>query len=99
MSTIKIYHATPPNFDCRNVPMSDYKEVAEVDCTQDIAVDVLILLDYAYNCSQNITTNWMKNSGVKPLNGIEKARSTSTGDILELNGEKYRCEWVGWQKI
>lgn len=101
MTFIKVYHAYPPNFDCQDVPMSNYKEIAEIDCTQDIAksVDIDILLDYAYNCSQNVTTNWLKNIGVKPLNGNKHSRSTSAGDILELNGNKYRCEWVGWKKI
>lgn len=101
MSIIKIYHAYPPNFDCQDVPMSNYKEIAEVDCMQDIAkeVDVNILLDYAYNRSQNISKNWFENEGIKPLNGNKYSRSTTTGDILEFNGVKYRCEWIGWKRL
>ncbi len=101
MSKIKIYHAFPANFNCDETPMSNYTEIAEVDCAQDIVkkVDVFVLLDYAYSKSQNITSSWLENDGVRPLTDNTKIRSTSTGDILEYDGKKYRCEWIGWKEI
>lgn len=97
----KIYHAFPPNFECLNVPETDYKEIAEVSFEHDIekCADIDIILDYVYNVSQNVTENWLNGVAVKPLDGRKFSRSTSTGDIVEVNGTKYRCEWIGWKKI
>lgn len=101
MKKAKIYHAYPPNFDCLDVPMTNYKEIAEVKYEADIeeGSDVDIILDYAYSVSQNVTQNWLGGVAVSPLNGIKHSRSTSTGDIVEIDSIKYRCEWIGWKKI
>jgi len=101
MKRAKVLHASPPNFNCQSLPLSNYNEIAEVVIEQDILNEeqIHILLDYVYAMSQNVTQNWLKNIGVKALNGIEQSRSTSTGDIIEIDGDKYRCEWVGWKKL
>jgi hypothetical protein len=101
MKKAKIYHAYPPNFDCRDIPDSNYQEIAEVVYEHDIVDDaqINIVLDYVYAVSQNVTDNWCNGIGVTPLNNREHSRSTSTGDVIEIDGGKYRCEWIGWKKI
>lgn len=101
MKKAKVFHAYPPNFDCEDVPMSNYKEIAEVDLSMDVedSATIDIALDYVYSISQNVTTNWIENIGVKGLNGNKHSRSTSTGDIVEVDGKKYRCEWIGWKRL
>lgn len=82
---IKVWHAKVPTFGLseQNFP-ADYELVAEVD-TNDV--------EYAYKLTNHIDCPWWENREVK---AIKQTRSTSVGDVLEVNGKFHRCEMAGW---
>jgi len=86
----KLYHVINPTFmPDDNLTLEDFKLVAEID-TND--------LYRAYALSQNVDSLWTTNEGVTPLNGL-KIRSTSIGDIVEVDGMFHRCEMTGWSVV
>ena len=54
-------------------------------------------LDVAYRQTNHIDTAWYENADVVAYN--RDARSTSVGDVLELNGERYVVAVAGFLKI
>lgn len=62
--------------------------VAEVD-TDDA--------DEAFQLTNHIDSSWLENEKVKPL--VEKARSTSVGDVLVTGKKTLVCEAVGWREM
>jgi hypothetical protein len=86
----KIYHVKQPTFFPDNsLKLEDFDLVAEID-TNDV--------DKAYALSQNINDLWTTHEGVTPLKGL-KLRSTSVGDIIEIDGMYNRCEMMGWATV
>ncbi len=86
----KIYHVNNPKFQSdESLTLDDYTLVAEID-TNDV--------NKAYELSQNINDLWTTHKGVTPLKGL-KLRSTSVGDIVEIDGVFHRCEMIGWSVV
>lgn len=85
---IKVYHAKNPTFGMTNLSFpADYELVAYVE-TDD--------KEKAFELTNHIHQEWWKNEGVKCL---KEARSTSVGDVLEVNGKLLRCENCGWMEL
>ena len=84
----KVWHAKTPTFGLskQNFP-TDYELVAEVD-TDD--------LDIAFERTNTINRPWWENDRVKPL---KQTRSTSVGDVVEVNGKYHLCEMAGWTEV
>ena len=65
--------------------------------------DVEILdKDYneAFRLTNHIDKEWWRNFGVRPQGDYKKHRSTSVGDVVELeSGKKFRCLPIGWSEI
>jgi len=81
-------------------PRFSYRLVAEVD-TKDI--------EYAYQITNNIESNWVENRGIHLVHGLTRRpdrpcashRSTSVGDIiLDTNvGRLMFCAPFGWEML
>ena len=72
----------------KNIKLGNYDKVAEVD-TFD--------LDVAYRLTNHIHESWTENEGVTAI--AEKVRSTSIGDILEVDGKRYVVDRVGFAEL
>lgn len=70
------------------VAKNGFIHVADVD-TND--------LDDAFRLTNNIESSWTENEGVT-AHGI-RLRSSMVGDIFELNGEKFVCASIGFEKL
>jgi len=70
-----------------NMPMTDLTEVAHVDTDN---------LDEAFRLTNHIDSDWSTNEKVAT---IAKSRSTSVGDILQLNGQFWMVANIGFVKI
>jgi len=85
---IKVWHAIKPTFGFSQLAFpTDYELVAHVD-TDD--------LDVAFELTNHISNEWWLNEDVQC---VKQGRSTSVGDVLELNNKLYRCEMAGWSEI
>ena len=68
--------------------IENYRLVAEVD-SED--------LEHIFRLTNHIENDWWENEGIKV---IEKSRSTSVGDMVELsNGKRFICKFVGWEEF
>jgi len=87
---MKVYQAISPNFGMGPTPSfpDAYELVANVD-TDD--------LDAAFQLTNTIDCPWWDNEGVEVIN---KARSTSVGDIIvSEDGSRHLCENFGWKTL
>lgn len=85
---IKVYHDRVPSFGLGNpIFPSDYELVAYVE-TDD--------KNLAYELTNHIHQEWWKNEGVRCM---KETRSTSVGDVMEVNGELWRVEPLGYKKL
>lgn len=85
---IKVYHDKVPSFGHGNPSFpADYELVAYVE-TDDKGV--------AYELTNHIHQEWWKNEGVRCM---KETRSTSVGDVMEVNGELWRVEPLGYKKL
>jgi len=75
----------------------DYKLVAEVSNNKDQFSDDHDFLEYVYERTNSTFRYWGENKGVNDFTG--KNRSTSVGDVIELNGSKYMVSSVGFEKL
>ena len=84
----KVWHAKAPTFGLsrQNFP-ADYELVAEVDTDN---------VEFAYRQTNHIDRPWWENHGVTTL---KQVRSTSVGDVIEVNGKLWLCEMAGWSEI
>jgi hypothetical protein len=93
---IKVYHQVEPTFRASKtgVVNDDLHLVAEV------ATDNL---NEAYQLTNTIDNSWWKNYGVKflgsPEYGMKGCRSTSVGDVMELDGKFYQVDSVGFSSV
>tara|TARA_B100001094_G_C18098651_1_gene754462 strand:- start:170 stop:478 length:309 start_codon:yes stop_codon:yes gene_type:complete len=55
-------------------------------------------LEYAYMQTNSIEDGWWNNNDVKKYFTSEFCRSTNIGDTLEIGGEYYVCDIVGFKK-
>lgn len=95
--TVKVYHAKEPNFGMGRHPRfpSQYEYVAEVDIRTLTGTDAL---EEAYTQTNNIRWKWTTNAAVL-WKARDELRSTSAGDVLEMDGVKYRVQMAGFKKI
>ena len=56
-------------------------------------------LEKAYMLTQNIEDGWWNNELVTNISQEDALRSTSTEDIMHINGEKYMVDIVGFRKL
>jgi hypothetical protein len=83
-----VYHATNPTFGLTEKKFpDDYELVAKVDT---------ISPDTAYELTNHIDIEWWDNNGVEL---VKKSRSTSMGDVIEIDGKAYLCEAIGWKAL
>jgi len=66
---------------------ADYEMVAVVETDSP---------DVAFELTNTIECPWWENAGVQAQ---KKTRSTSMGDVVEINGKFYLCEMIGWSEI
>jgi hypothetical protein len=87
----KIYHVREPAFGLGPAPdfPAAYDLVAEVEAATP---------DEAFGHTNHIDSDWTRNPQVKRLH-VPQARSTSVGDVVELDGHCWRCEKVGWEEL
>ena len=93
----KVYHAKEPNFGMPAIsPNPKFPEGYEL--VAEIPVPDTMLgteqLDFIFHMTNSIDEHWSLNRQVKALK--YDARSTSVGDIVELNGIIWICANVGW---
>lgn len=55
-------------------------------------------LETAFRLTNHIDSDWTKNDGVQVL-ACEPLRSTSVGDVVELDNGFWEARSVGWQKL
>ena len=55
-------------------------------------------LDDAFALTNHIDNAWWENPGVR-RNGFMNHRSTSTGDVVKLDGVPYKVLGVGWEQL
>jgi hypothetical protein len=65
----------------------------------DKSLSVTEKLEIAFTKTNSINDAWWSNEGVTPMFPDEACRSTSTGDMVLVGNEKYKCEMSGWTKI
>lgn len=87
----KVWHAKKPTFGLtrQNFP-EDYELVAELDTDS---------LEVAFEKTNTISYPWWDYEGVLNLIVHKRTRSTSVGDIVEMNGRRYLCEMAGWTEL
>ena len=63
--------------------------------------DAQVSLEKAFELSQNFEHSWLKNPGVVTIKETNPkgCRSTSMGDVIELDGVKYMCEDLRWKAL
>lgn len=90
---VKVFHNKNFLDYRRNTPIdtNDLVLVAEVNTCD---------LEAAFERTNNIDESWAENPDVTFFGDIEQGcRSTSTGDVMELNGERFVVEMAGYTKI
>ena len=75
----------------------EYNKVAKV--LVDKSLSTKEQLEKAYMLTQNIEDGWWNNELVTNISQEDALRSTSTEDIMHINGEKYMVDIVGFRKL
>jgi len=75
--------------------MTDYIAVAIVESDQ--YEDVKDFLEHVFERTNSFDSPWTQNAGVVPI--VDKARSTSVGDLAWVDKTMYACKSIGWEKI
>lgn len=78
-------------------PEVRYEHVAKVDVSELTNAEPWVLLDRAFERTNNINMSWTWNRDVVAL--TNRARSTSVGDVMVLNGEVYAVQGCGFGLI
>jgi len=106
MKTVKVYHydwmiRDEDSIEYRFNPNSQFAtlaweagnfiHVADVNVN---GVNVDAMLEQAFHDTNTINCPWIENSNVTPMKGPQ--RSTSVGDIMELDGDKYLVMDIGF---
>ena len=56
-------------------------------------------LETAFRLTNHIHAAWSQNDGVITLGPKDRQRSTSTGDLAEIDGKFYLCASFGWDEV
>jgi hypothetical protein len=87
MDQYVVYHADNPTFDGKKA--ASYTLVALVLTTS---------LGEAFRLTNHIDSPWWDNPEVDRWEN-KSYRSTSVGDIIEVQGEQWLCKPAGWEKV
>lgn len=97
--TARVYHAIHPTFGHSSsdnpepVWPNGYKHVA------DIFVNRSACLDDIFRLTNNIDNNWQDNKDKDIEWSMPGSRSTSVGDIIELDGKFFKVQYVGFEEL
>jgi hypothetical protein len=84
----KVWHVKEPSFGFKEHSFpQEYELVAEVDTDK---------LEVAFELTNTIHCAWWENDGVTAM---KQTRSTSVGDVVEIDGKHWRCEMMGWKEL
>lgn len=84
---MKVWHAINPTFGMTEQSFpNDYELVAEIDCET---------ADEAFKLTNHIDRPWWEND----LKVIKESRSSSVGDIVEIEGKILLCLDLGWKEL
>ena len=67
------------------------------DCLEKVAEIASNDLDNAFELTNHIDHDWTENEGVTPL--VSKPRSTSVGDVMEIEGKFLLVDSYGFKEI
>jgi hypothetical protein len=56
-------------------------------------------LERAFMLTNTIDNAWWNNEGVTKMFPDKTCRSTSTGDMVLVGKDKYKCDTAGWTKV
>lgn len=87
---IKVFHKIDSDYwtPAKQFVEKEFRAVAEVETTD---------LEEAFKLTNTIEAYWWENKGVKAL--VKETRSTSIGDVMELVGEFFAVDRIGFKKI
>lgn len=87
----QVWHAKTPTFGLseQNFP-TDYELVAEVPSDN---------LEVIFERTNTIECPWWENEGVFAIAKKIPCRSTSVGDVVIMNDEKWLCGALGWKLL
>ena len=71
--------------------------VALVEVKKNMTTDEK--LEAAFMKTNSIDDAWWNNEGVTKMFPDKTCRSTSTGDMVLVGKDKYKCDTAGWSKI
>lgn len=91
---IEVYHNK--DFMKYGMNMEEVTEVPKSLLTKVADVDVDYLQE-AYQLTNTLEILWTENEGVTPL--VDKARSTSIGDVLVIEGQAHIVNDFGFKEI
>lgn len=96
-----VYHHNNPTFFTNPsgiVRVSDFTKVATYNGDLGLATNIFDTLETMYRWTQNIDSSWSDSyTHMTPL--MRNARSTSVGDIMEVNGEFYEVGNYGFNRV
>lgn len=94
-----VYHAIRmnpfPKTDVA-VDLTKFKKVAEVEADTN---NRNAMLNIAFRDTNHIDWNWTENGNVTAYGDVTRLRSTSVGDLVEIDGVFVMCDMVGWVKV
>ena len=98
---LEVYHANEPNFGFDNLlpaPVwpDGFTKVAELELPSD---EPHMLLETAYQLTNTIDSPWYQNAGFPFMSHAAKARSTSVGDMIVMDGKRFICASCGWNEV
>jgi hypothetical protein len=103
MRTATVRHQTNRNFifmaiEADEIRMRDFERVAFVSIP-DHLTDETEALEYVYTATNSLDVWWgaAGNQNVQALR--ERTRSTSTGDIISLDGDRFMVASIGFKKV
>lgn len=89
----KVHHADNPTFGIGPTPefnKGNFTLVAEVKADN---------IEEVFALTNHIDSDWTENEGVTKAPGATRFRSTSVGDVVVADGERYLCANIGWEKF
>lgn len=80
-----------------NLDRADLQPVAQMNESPKSLADVQNVLSYAYGCTQTVERLWWEHPDVTKL-GDGGHRSTSVGDVIELDGKFWLVADIGFRE-
>jgi hypothetical protein len=96
-----IFHADPPNFSAQAVEVENLKPVAEIEFHVDLGISNA--LELCFRRTNHIDDSWItrpKNDGTATvMPTVDRARSTSVGDVVKIGEEHYIVSHMGFKLL